>query len=639
MIFYQMQQGRDISAWIRFSIAACVYGVALGLRFLVLPVDAGLAYLFFYPGTAVVALLCGVVPSLVYILLAALVGGYIFLPPYWGLAGGKWVATGAFVLSASTILLVINFYQRRVTVQTRELLDEVATRQRLGGQLQQSLDRATRFESEFRQTFELAAVGIAHVAPDGRWLRVNQKLCDIIGYAHGDVLTRTFQDITHPDDLDSDLTHVQQVLAGDIETYSMEKRYLRQSGAIVWVNLTVSLVRHDDGSPNYFIKVIEDIQRRKEAEAALSESEERLRLFIEHAPASLAMFDAGMRYIAVSRRWKDDYALGAREIIGHSHYEMFPEMPERWKEIHRRGLAGEVVRADADCFVREDGGRLWLRWEVRPWHGSDGQVGGIVIFSEDISYYKESEEAIRRLNADLELRVAERTAELEHSNQELNDFAYIASHDLKEPLRGLHNYASFLKEDHAASLDDEGKHFLDRMQRLVERMTDLIDRLLAYSRLGSSELPMEPVALAEILDEVAEDLRPFLKEKSVELVRAASLPTVVCNATRIREVLQNLICNAAKYNDKPEKRVEVGSSSGAQPIMYVRDNGIGIAPQHQDSVFRIFKRLHEQDKYGGGTGAGLTIVKKIVERHGGRIWLESTPGVGTTFYFTLSGEP
>ncbi|HLF98803.1 MAG TPA: ATP-binding protein [Methylococcaceae bacterium] len=229
-------------------------------------------------------------------------------------------------------------------------------------------------------------------------------------------------------------------------------------------------------------------------------------------------------------------------------------------------------------------------------------------------------------------------AELERSNRELDDFAYIASHDLKEPLRGLHNYASILREDYEACLDDEGRRCLERMQRLVERQTLLIDRLLAYSRLGSSKLDKEPVALDHVLDEVAEDLRSFLSDQGVQLVRATPLPTVRCNALRVGEVFQNLIVNAAKYNDKPEKRVEIGCSGAAPPVFYVRDNGIGIAPQHQDSIFRIFKRLHEQDKFGGGTGAGLTIVKKIVERHGGRIWLESTPGEGTTFYFTLSGE-
>jgi chemotaxis family two-component system sensor kinase Cph1 len=241
----------------------------------------------------------------------------------------------------------------------------------------------------------------------------------------------------------------------------------------------------------------------------------------------------------------------------------------------------------------------------------------------------EAREANRQLQAAMK--------ELQRSNQELDEFAFVASHDLKEPLRGLHNYASFLREDYGERLDDEGLHYIERMQRLAERLGMLIDRLLAYSRVGSTELTREAVDLEALLDAVADDIGPFLGEAGARLVRVGALPSVPCNALRVGEVLQNLITNGAKYNDKPDKVIEVGCDRDASPpVFHVRDNGIGIAPHHRDSVFRIFKRLHEQDKYGGGSGAGLTIVRKIVERHGGRIWLESTPGQGSIFYFTLS---
>lgn len=223
-------------------------------------------------------------------------------------------------------------------------------------------------------------------------------------------------------------------------------------------------------------------------------------------------------------------------------------------------------------------------------------------------------------------------------NNELDEFAYIAAHDLKEPLRGIHNYASFLKEDYAGQLDENARQYIDSIQRLAERLSTLIDRLLAYSRLGSAELAKDTVDVDEVVDAVAEDLSSLWAD-GVELRRAGRLGAVQGDATRIGEVFQNLISNAAKYNDKPSKWVEVGCDrSGAHPVFHVRDNGIGIQPHHQDSVFQIFKRLHEQNKYGSGTGAGLTIVKKIIKRHGGRVWFESVPGEGTIFYFTLSGE-
>lgn len=240
--------------------------------------------------------------------------------------------------------------------------------------------------------------------------------------------------------------------------------------------------------------------------------------------------------------------------------------------------------------------------------------------------------------ADALSKSREHEAQVNAANKELDEFAYIASHDLKEPLRGIHNYASFLKEDHADQLDAEARRYIDRIQQLAERMADLIEHLLAYSRLGYVELARTTVDTGAVVDAVAEDLKPLLDSQGVELRRTGHLPVVKGDATRIRQVFQNLIANAAKYNDKPVKWAEVGCDDNrVPPLFYVRDNGIGIAPHHQDAVFQIFKRLHEQSKYGGGAGAGLTITRKIIERHGGRIWLESVPSEGTSFYFTLNG--
>jgi len=268
-----------------------------------------------------------------------------------------------------------------------------------------------------------------------------------------------------------------------------------------------------------------------------------------------------------------------------------------------------------------------------------------------VSERNRSNEELRQINLTLEQRVADRTAELAkantdlaRSNQELDDFAYIASHDLKEPLRGIHTYSNFLIEDHGQQLDAEAHCKLDTVQRLTKRMEALIESLLSYSRVGRVDLAVEPTDLNEILRDVADSIHITLKERDVELRIPRPLPTIVCDRVRVAEVFRNLVTNAMKYNDKPEKWIEVGcrDAGGAAPaapldstVYYVRDNGIGIPEKHIDTVFRIFKRLHGRDKFGGGSGAGLTIVKKIVERHGGRIWVESVVDVGSTFCFTL----
>ena len=260
---------------------------------------------------------------------------------------------------------------------------------------------------------------------------------------------------------------------------------------------------------------------------------------------------------------------------------------------------------------------------------------------------------LRSVIVDIVLRNADElakiNAQLERSNSELDAFAYIASHDLKEPLRGIHNYSSFLIEDYADAIDEEGVSKLQTLMRLTQRMEDLIDSLLHFSRVGRVELSMHETNLNELVKNVIDVLNISLKDTQLDIRIPRALPTILCDRVQVSEVFSNLIGNAIKYNDKVDQWVEIGFLDSAQKketgqdscqsqspiVFYVRDNGIGIKEKHLDAIFRIFKRLHPSHRYRGGTGAGLTIAKKIVERHGGRIWVESTYGEGSTFYFTL----
>lgn len=287
-------------------------------------------------------------------------------------------------------------------------------------------------------------------------------------------------------------------------------------------------------------------------------------------------------------------------------------------------------------------------YSIRAKKRSSDELGRLVdAFNEMLVQIQERDTELLRAKEDLEERVRDRTRELERrneelhqSNKDLDDFAYIASHDLKEPLRGIHNFSSFLIEDYSEKLDDEGRSKLETLMRLTHRMETLIDSLLQFSRLGRVDLAIDQVDLNETVAEVLESLAITLQESGTQVRIPRRLPTVRADRARVGEIFYNLIVNGVKYNDKPEKWIEIGAieesdSEGQPPVFYVRDNGIGIAGKHHESVFRIFKRLHGRDKFGGGTGAGLTIAKKIVERHHGRIWLESSAGEGTTFYFTL----
>ncbi|MDB5267396.1 MAG: hypothetical protein JWP58_436 [Hymenobacter sp.] len=248
------------------------------------------------------------------------------------------------------------------------------------------------------------------------------------------------------------------------------------------------------------------------------------------------------------------------------------------------------------------------------------------------------------------LDLARLNAELERSNDELDSFAYVASHDLKEPLRGIHNYSLFLLEDYAEQLDAEGVSKLQTLVRLSQRMESLIESLLQLSRVGRVDLVVDAVNLNDALADILDLLHPRLEETNTTVTVPSPLPTLRGNRTLMHEVFNNLLTNALRYNNHAKKHVTIGVAPAeirgpkgtGNPtdftVIYVQDNGIGIDPKHHENIFKIFKRLHAQDKYGGGTGAGLAIARKMVEKHGGELWVDSIIGKGATFYFSLSNN-
>lgn len=250
---------------------------------------------------------------------------------------------------------------------------------------------------------------------------------------------------------------------------------------------------------------------------------------------------------------------------------------------------------------------------------------------------------VRRAEQRSRARLEALNQELARSNAELDSFAYVASHDLKEPLRGIRNYTKFVLEDFGDSLPEEGQERLGTVVRLSDRMEELMDSLLHYSRVGRGHLAIQDCDLNLVVAGVLELLEPRIEEKGAEVAVEGPLPVIRCDVSRISEVFANLIGNAIKYNESDRPRVEIGYEGDAQRqeelVFYVRDNGIGIPERHHEGIFEFFRRLHTRDRFGGGTGAGLSIVKRIVERHGGRVWVESAPGEGSAFRFALPVVP
>lgn len=406
-------------------------------------------------------------------------------------------------------------------------------------------------EQRFRATFEQAAMGIAMVTLDGHWLRVNDRLCQIVGYDREELLGGTFLQITHPDDLEADLANARRVLAREIESYTMEKRYLRKDGGAVWVNLTVSLLRRQDGEPDYFISVVEDIQARKDAELALARSQ------------AAALEGREQARLAALNQMED--AIAARKIA------------ER--------VQGEIST----------------------------------------------------LNADLERRVAERTAELTAANRELDSFAYAVSHDLRAPLRAMNGFAQALNEEFGERLEGDGKSYLEQIDIACRKMGELIEGILALSRSTRGELRRDAVDISALAGNVLAELQREEPERRVQVLVEPGLH-VNGDARMVESVMRNLLGNAWKYTGKtpaPVIRVHSGTLDGA-PAICVADNGDGFDMSHAEELFKPFRRLHRQDEFPG-IGIGLATVQRIVHRHGGKIAVTASHGHGATFCFTLAG--
>ncbi|CAN5407107.1 hypothetical protein BH10CHL1_BH10CHL1_01070 [soil metagenome] len=503
-------------------------------------------------------------------------------------------------------------------------------------------------EARFRGTFEQAAVGLAHVSIDGKFLRVNQRSCEIYGYSSAELLQTTPYAITHPDDLTPNLQNNQRLLAGEIATYSLEKRYLRKDGATIWTNLTVSVQRAPTtGTPQYFIAVLEDISTRKEAELALRAAQQQqaellalLESLLDNAPFGFAFFDRQYRHLRINQTLADLNHLPVADHVGRSIREVLPGASE-WVITSidqvfasQQGIYNVEVKGQA--IVAQGTEQDWMISFYPVKAGGVTTAVGILVI--EITERKRQEEALKQLNETLEQRVLERTAELQQRsqelvrrNQELDQFAYVASHDLKAPLRAIDHLAHWISQDAGDSLPVKSQEHLAKLHGRVNRMEKLLDDLLAYSRVGRIEEIPEQVDTGALIADIIKLLAP---PESFTITVQAKMPQLTTARIPLELVLRNLINNAIKHHDRLDGLIQITARDlGASIEFSITDDGPGIQEQFYERIFQMFQTLKPRDQVEG-SGIGLAIVKKIIESRGGAIWVEAAVDRGAIFRFT-----
>jgi PAS domain S-box-containing protein len=434
----------------------------------------------------------------------------------------------------------------------------------------------------------------------------------------------------YPEDRDKMICKLKDLKQSAIDSWQDEFRYYKVDGTIGVALNRAYVLRNNEGHPVRVMGAIQDITARKRAEQQLADSEKRYRQIVETSQEGIWLIDENNYTIFVNKRMCEMLGYTQEEIMGRQNYDFKDESERRnaAEQIQRR--RNGISETHETSYVTKAGKRLWAMVSTNPVFDDDGNYKGALAMVTDITQRKLQDELLRKSEADLERK----NIELEQKNKELEQFAYITSHDLQEPLRTISSFVERFQDLYKDKLDDTALKFLHFISQGSERMKTLIKDLLDYSRIGRQK-ELVQVDCNEIVNTVLADLNTAIDESNAK-IKSERLPVICGYSTEIKQLFQNLVTNAIKFRKKgviPEVHIAFRSIEGGWEFS-VQDNGIGIDEQHSERIFVIFQRLHTRTEYEG-TGIGLSHCKKIVELHGGKIWIKSNPGEGSTFYFTI----
>ncbi|MGA3172374.1 MAG: PAS domain S-box protein [Chthoniobacteraceae bacterium] len=476
---------------------------------------------------------------------------------------------------------------------------------------------------------------VAITDPRGRITYVNDKFCAISKYSIDELIGQDHRIINSGFHSKDFIRNLWTTIAHG-RVWHGEIRNRAKDGSLYWVDTTIVPFLDDAGKPRQYVAIRADITDRKRAQEAAA----RLVAIVESSADAIIGKD--LRGIVTTWNGGAEKIFGytADEMLGQSIMRLIPT--ERWheeEEILDKISRGESIRHFETVRVRKDGSEIDIAVTVSAIKDGEGRIIGASKVARDITQRKKAEETIRRLNAELEQRVVERTSQLEAANHELEAFSYSVSHDLRAPLRAIDGFSQAVIEDYGPQLPDEGRRYLKTIRDGAQQMGMLIDDLLTFSRLSRAPLDRLQVDTAQLVTHIIDDLHQEREGRRID-IRIGDLPPCNADQTLLRQVWINLLSNAFKYTrNRDPAIVEIGCEpSGEGSVYFVRDNGAGFDMRYAGKLFGVFQRLHRSEEYEG-TGVGLALVQRILHRHGGQVWADAAPDRGATFFFTVEKEP